>query len=432
MEAKIEKLEANVVKVEIKVEADKFDAAIKNAYNKNKMRYNIQGFRKGKVPMAIVKKFYGVEVFYDDAINFIIQETYPAVLEENDIKPVDYPKVDVKEIGEGKDFVYTAEITVFPEVKLGEYKGLEIEKKTYEVTEEDIQNQLVSMQEKNSRLEVKDGAIENGDIAVIDYEGFIDGEAFEGGTSQNYPLEIGSKSFIDNFEDQLVGLKAGDEKDVVVTFPEGYGKDELNGKEATFKVKVKEVKFKELPALDDEFAKEATEFETLADVKVDIKKRLEEANAEKEKVETEEAAITALIEATTIDLPQVMIEKEIDVMVKDLENRLKYQGLTLEQYMQYTNNTEDKMREYMKENAERKVRADLAISEVAKAENITASEEEVKAKAEEIAKMYAPNSEEDKLNSMVEMLMKAQRPMLENDIVIRKTIDLVVDNCKIK
>lgn len=432
MEAKIEKLEANVVKVEIKVEADKFDAAIKKAYNKNKMRYNIQGFRKGKVPMAIVKKFYGVEVFYDDAINFIIQETYPAVLEENDIKPVDYPKVDVKEIGEGKDFVYTAEITVFPEVKLGEYKGLEIEKKTYEVTEEDIQNQLVSMQERNSRLEVKDGAIENGDIAVIDYEGFIDGEAFEGGTSQNYPLEIGSKSFIDNFEDQLVGLKAGDEKDVVVTFPEGYGKDELNGKEATFKVKVKEVKFKELPALDDEFAKEATEFETLADVKVDIKKRLEEANAEKEKVETEEAAITALIEATTIDLPQVMIEKEIDVMVKDLENRLKYQGLTLEQYMQYTNNTEDKMREYMKENAERKVRADLAISEVAKAENITASEEEVKAKAEEIAKMYAPNSEEDKLNSMVEMLMKAQRPMLENDIVIRKTIDLVVDNCKIK
>lgn len=432
MEAKIEKLEANVVKVEIKVEADKFDAAIKKAYNKNKMRYNIQGFRKGKVPMAIVKKFYGVEVFYDDAINFIIEETYPAVLEENDIKPVDYPKVDVKEIGEGKDFVYTAEITVFPEVKLGEYKGLEIEKKTYEVTEEDIQKQLESMQERNSRVEVKDGAIENGDIAVIDYEGFIDGKAFEGGTSQNYPLEIGSKSFIDNFEDQLVGLKAGDEKDIVVTFPEGYGKDDLNGKEATFKVKVNEVKFKELPALDDEFAKEATEFETIADVKADIKKRLEEANAEKEKVETEEAAITALIEATTIDLPQVMVEKEIDVMVKDLENRLKYQGLTLEQYMQYTNNTEDKMREYMKENAERKVRADLAISEVAKAENITASEEEVKAKAEEIAKMYAPNSEEDKLNSMVEMLMKAQRPMLENDIVIRKTIDLVVDNCKIK
>lgn len=434
MEAKIEKLEANVVKVEIKVEADKFDAAIKKAYNKNKMRYNIQGFRKGKVPMAIVKKFYGVEVFYDDAINFIIEETYPAVLEENDIKPVDYPKVDVdfEEIGEGKDFVYTAEITVFPEVKLGEYKGLEIEKKTYEVTEEDIQKQLESMQERNSRVEVKDGAIENGDIAVIDYEGFVDGKAFEGGTSQNYPLEIGSKSFIDNFEDQLVGLKAGDEKDVVVTFPEGYGKDDLNGKEATFKVKVNEVKFKELPALDDEFAKEATEFETIADVKADIKKRLEEANAEKEKVETEEAAITALIEATTIDLPQVMVEKEIDVMVKDLENRLKYQGLTLEQYMQYTNNTEDKMREYMKENAERKVRADLAISEVAKAENITASEEEVKAKAEEIAKMYAPNSEEDKLNSMVEMLMKAQRPMLENDIVIRKTIDLVVDNCKIK
>ena len=379
MEAKMEKIEANIVKLEVKVEAEKFDAALKKAYNKNKAHFNVQGFRKGKVPMAMVKKFYGVEVLYDDAINFVMEETYPVALEENDIKPVDYPKVEIVQVGEGKEFIYTAEVTVFPEVKLGEYKGLEVEKKTYEVTEEDVNKELEAMQMRNARVEVKsEGTVEDKNIAVIDFEGFVDGVAFEGGKGTNYPLEIGSGSFIDNFEEQLIGVAVGEEKEVNVKFPENYGKEELNGKDAMFKVTVNEIKVKELPALDDEFAKESTEFETLAEVKEDIKKRLEESNAKRAEKELEEAVINAAVDCATIDLPQVMVEKEIDVMIKDLENRLKYQGLTLDQYMQFTGNDLEKMKDYMRENAERKVRADLVLDAIAKAENFEVTEEELK------------------------------------------------------
>ena len=429
MEAKMEKIEANVVKLEIKVEAEKFADALKKAYNKNKMHFNVQGFRKGKVPMAMVKKFYGVEVLYDDAVNFVMEETYPKALEENNINPVDYPKVDIVQIGEGKELIYTAEVTVFPEVVLGEYKGLEVEKKSYEVTEEDVNKELEMMQQRNSRVEVKtEGTVEDKNIAVIDFKGFVDGVAFEGGEGTDYPLEIGSGSFIDNFEEQLIGVAVGEEKEVNVKFPENYGKEELNGKDATFKVTVKEIKVKELPALDDEFAKEATEFETIAEVKEDINKKLQERNEERAKRELEEAVIDAAIQSTTIDLPRVMIEKEIDVMIKDLENRLKYQGLTLDQYMEYTGNDRDKMRDYMKENAERKVRADLVLDAVAKQENIAATEEELKEKALEVAKMYSSEEYE----KMADVLMKAQRPVLENDIKINKTIAFLVDNCKAK
>lgn len=429
MEAKMEKIEANVVKLEIKVEAEKFEAALKKAYNKNKAHFNVQGFRKGKVPMAMVKKFYGVEVLYDDAINILMEESYPEALKENDIKPVDYPKVDIVEVGEGKDFVYTATVTVFPEVVLGEYKGLEVEKKSYEVTEEDVNKELEAMQQRNSRVEVKtEGTVEDKNIAVIDFKGYVDGEAFEGGEGNNYPLEIGSGSFIGNFEEQLIGVAVGEEKEVKVKFPENYGKEELNGKDAIFNVTVKEIKVKELPALDDEFAKEASEFETIAEVKEDIKKRLVETNEERVKKELEEELISAAIASTTIDLPQVMVDKEIEVMIKDLENRLKYQGLTLDQYMEYTGNDLDKMKDYMKENAERKVRADLVLDAVSKAENIEVTEEELKAKAEEVAKMYSAGETE----KMVELLMSAQKEMLENDIKINKTIKFLVDNAKIK
>lgn len=429
MEAKMEKIEANVVKLEVKVEAEKFEAALKKAYNKNKMHFNVQGFRKGKVPMAMVKKFYGVEVLYDDAINFVMEETYPVALKENDIKPVDYPKVDIVQVEEGKEFIYTAEVTVFPEVEVGEYKGLEVEKKSYEVTEEDINKELEQMQVRNSRVEVKtEGTVEDKNIAVIDFKGFVDGVAFEGGEGNNYPLEIGSGSFIDNFEEQLIGAKVGEEREVKVTFPENYGKEELNGKEATFKVTVNEIKVKELPALDDEFAKESTEFETIAEVKEDIKKRLEESNTAKAQKELEEAVINAAIDCTKIDLPQVMVDKEIDVMIKDLENRLKYQGLTLEQYMEYTGNDLEKMKDYMKENAERKVRGDLTLDAIAKAENIEVTEEELKEKATEVAKMYSAAEDE----KMIDLLMKSQKEMLENDIRITKTIKFLVDNCKVK
>lgn len=428
MEAKMEKIEANVVKLEIKVEAEKFNEALKKSYNKNKMHFNVQGFRKGKVPMGMVKKFYGVEVLYDDAINYVMEDSYPEALDKNDVKPVDYPKVDIVQVGEGKEFIYTAEVTVYPEVVLGDYKGLEVEKKTYEVTEEDIENELKSMQEKNSRLEVKtEGTVADKDIAVIDFKGFVDGVAFEGGEGKDYPLEIGSHSFIDGFEEQLIGVAVGEQKEVKVTFPENYGKEDLNGKEATFEVTVKEIKVKELPALDDEFAKDTTEFETIAEVKEDIKKRMEEANKNREESELEEAIITAAIDSTTIDLPQVMVDNEVNAMVKDLENRLQYQGLTIDQYMQYTGNDLDKMKDYMKDGAERKVRADLTLEAIAKAENIEVSEEEVKEKATEVAKAYSAEAND----KMVELLMNAQRPALENDIRIKKTIKLLIDNAKI-
>ena len=429
MEAKMEKIEANVVKFDVKVEAEKFDAALKKAYNKNKMHFNVQGFRKGKVPMAMVKKFYGIEVLYDDAVNFLVEESYPEVIKENDIKPVDYPKISIVEIGEGKDLQYTAEVTVYPEVELGEYKGLEVTKNEYEVKDEEVSERLKSMQEKNARIETKeDGAVEKGDIAVIDFKGFVDGEAFEGGEGKDFSLEIGSGSFIDNFEDQLVGAKVSEERDVNVTFPENYGKEELNGKKALFKVTVNEIKVKELPELNDEFAKDVSEFDTLDALKEDIKNKMVEANNNKAKAELEEAVISAAIENTKMDVPAVMVENEIDSMVKDLENRLKYQGLTLEQYMEYTGSSTDKMRDYMRENADRKVKADIVLEAISKAENIEATDDEVKAKAEEVAKMYFANADE----KAIDMLVKAQRPMLENDIKIRKTIDLLVENCKTK
>ncbi|MDQ0148526.1 trigger factor [Eubacterium multiforme] len=427
MEAKMEKIEANVVKFEVRVEAEKFTAALNKAYNKNKKNFNIPGFRKGKVPMAMVKKHYGVEVLFEDAINTVINETYPTLIEENKLRPVDYPKIDVLEVGEGKELVYTAEVTLYPEIELGEYKGLSVKKKEVVVDDAEVEGQLKNMQQQNARVETKnDGAIEKGDIAVIDFKGFIDGVAFEGGEGHEYSLEIGSGSFIDNFEDQLIGLTTDEEKEVKVTFPENYGKEELNGKEATFEVKIREIKFKELPALDDEFAKEVSEFDTLDELKADIKGKLEETKAASVEREFEDELITAVIENSKIDVPAVMVEKEIDAMVRDLENRLKYQGLSLEQYMQFTGNTEEKMRSYMKENAEKKVKSDLVLEAIAKAEKVEATDEEVKEKATEIAKMYAG----DEAEKMAEMLMQTQRAMIEKDIVVSKTIKLLEDNCK--
>ncbi|MDU2995321.1 MAG: trigger factor, partial [Clostridium sp.] len=381
MEAKMEKIENNVVKLEVRVEAEKFNEALKKAYNKNKMHFNVQGFRKGKVPMAMVKKYYGIEVLFDDAINFVIDETYPKTIEENNLRPVDYPQINVVEVGEGKDLVYTAQVTVYPEVILGEYKGLEVAKNSYEVKEEEVEAQLKSMQEKNARVEVKaEGTVENGDIAVIDFKGFIDGVAFEGGEGKDYPLEIGSGSFIDNFEEQLVGAAVGETREVKVKFPEAYGNEELNDKDATFEVTVKEIKAKELPTLDDEFAKDVSEFDTIAELKEDVAKKIQENNDNRAEREYEDAVINAAIETATIDLPEVMVEKEIDHMIKDLESRLQYQGLTLDQYMEFTGNTVEKMRDYMRANAERKVKADLVLEAIAKAENIVATEEELKEK----------------------------------------------------
>lgn len=427
MEAKMEKIEKNLVKFEITVGADKFQEAIKKAYNKNVKNFNVPGFRKGKVPMAIVKKYYGTGVLMEDAINFAIEASYSNALKENDIIPVDYPKIDIVTVEEGKDFVYTAEVTVYPEVELGEYKGLNIEKPSYEVTEEDVEARLKEMQQKNARIETKeDGEVATGDTAVIDFKGYVDDVAFEGGEGKDYSLEIGSGTFIDNFEEQLIGAKAGDKVEVNVTFPENYGKEELNNKKAKFEVLVKEIKVKELPAIDDEFAKETSEFDTLEELKADITKKMEEANANRAEKEHEEAVIKAVVENANIEVPAVMIEKEIDAMVKNLEQRLQYQGLNLEQYFQFTGTDEAKMRDYMKENADKKVRADLVLDAIAKAENIEATEEEIKEKALELAKMYSATEHE----KMADMLVNTQGTMLSRDIVVAKTVKLLTDNVK--
>ena len=423
MEAKMEKIDVNIVKFEVKVEAEKFDAALTRAYKKNVKNFNVPGFRKGKVPMNVVKKYYGIEVLLEDAVNFAIEGSYSEVLKENNIIPVDYPKIDVVEVGEGKDFVYTAEVTVYPEVELGEYKGLSIEKKTYEVTEEEVAKKLKEMQEKNARVEAKEeGTVENGNIAVIDFKGYVDGEAFQGGEGNDYSLEIGSKTFIDTFEEQLVGAKVNDTVEVNVTFPENYGKEELNGKPAKFEVTIKEIKVKELPELDDEFAKEASEFETIADLKADVTKKLEEANTERAEREYEEAVINAVAENAKVEIPAVMVEKEVDKMVQNLEQRLQYQGLTLDQYFQFTGTDEAKMREYMRENAGTKVKVDLVLEAIEKAENIDATEEEIKEKAIEVAKMYSA-TENDK---MVDLLMQSQQAALRADVMRNKTLNLIL------
>ncbi|MGN2348478.1 trigger factor [Clostridium cagae] len=427
MEAKVEKIETNVVKLEIKVEAEKFDAALTKAYNKNKGKYNVPGFRKGKVPMAILKKMYGIEIFYDDAVNIAIDESYNEALKAEDTRPVDYPKVDIVEIGEGKELVYTATVTTYPEVEIGEYKGLDIKKPSYEVSEEEVEKQVKEMQSKNARIETKEeGTIADGNIAIIDFKGFVDGEAFEGGEGTDYPLEIGSGTFIDNFEEQLIGLAIGDKKEVNVTFPENYGKEELNAKPAMFEVTVKGIKAKELPELDDEFAKEVSEFDTLAELKENIKKKLEESNDERAEREFEEAVITSIIETSKIDLPEVMLTKEIDSMMKDLESRLQYQGLSLDQYMEFTGNTMEKMREFMKENAERKVKADIILESVAKAEDVKATDEQLNERALELGRMYGPKDPK----KMANILLKAQKGMIEKDIIIENTLKLIKESCK--
>ena len=427
MEAKMEKIDVNIVKFEVKVEAEKFDAALTRAYKKNVKNFNVPGFRKGKVPMNVVKKYYGIEVLLEDAVNFAIEGSYSEVLKENNIIPVDYPKIDVVEVGEGKDFVYTAEVTVYPEVELGEYKGLSIEKKTYEVTEEEVSKKLKEMQEKNARIETKEeGTVENGNIAVIDFKGYVDGEAFQGGEGNDYSLEIGSKTFIDTFEEQLVGAKVNDTVEVNVTFPENYGKEELNGKPAKFEVTIKEIKVKELPELDDEFAKETSEFDTIADLKADVTKKLEEANAERAEREFEEAVITAVAGNAKVEIPEVMVEKEVDKMVQNLQQRLQYQGLSLEQYFQFTGTDEEKMREYMRANAQTKVKVDLVLEAIEKAENIEATEEEIKAKAVEVAKMYSASEDE----KMVDLLMQSQQAALRADVITNKTMKLLIENNK--
>lgn len=428
MNIKVEKLEKNIIKLEITVEAERFGKSLKKSSVKNSKTISIPGFRKGKAPMNIIKKMYGEGVFFEDAINFCCDDTYPEALKENDINPLDYPKIDVIQIGEGKDFIYTASIEVAPVVKLGEYKGIEAKKVEYKVSDEEIENQLKGMQEKNARIEdKKDGTVSMGDITIIDFKGFIEEEAFEGGEGKDFELEIGSGSFIDTFEEQLVGLKAGDTKEVKVNFPEAYGREDLNGKQATFNVTVKSMKAKELPAIDDEFAKDVSEFDTLEELRNDITKSLEKSGEDREKKEFEEAVIDAACSNVEMDIPEIMVKRETDVMLKDLEAKLKQQGLDLESYYQYTNNTEEKVRSFMKESAEKRVKTDLVITEIAKQENVEASDEEMLAKAKEVAKQYGDKD----IDKTADLIMKAQKQYLKIDVLNEKVIKMLVENAKV-
>ena len=424
MNCKVEKTKnANEVKLEITIEAEKFENAIKKVYFQNAKYFNIPGFRKGKAPQAIVEKYYGKEIFYEDAFNDIASEEYEKAVEENKLEVVSRPKIDIVTMEKGQDVVFTAVVSTKPEVELGKYKGIEIEKIEYNVEDSDVESNLKQMQEKNARVTSVETPVENGNIAVIDFEGFVDGKAFEGGKGENYSLEIGSGSFIPGFEDQVIGMKIDDEKDVNVKFPEDYFSKDLAGKDATFKVKVHEIKKKDLPELDDEFAKDVSEFDTLEELKNSIKQRLINENAQKAKYEKEDAVMKVVTSEMKADIPEGMVEVEIDNMVKDMEQRMSYQGLKLEQYLKMLNKTEADFRKEFEPQAIEAIKSRLALEAIIKNEKIEASEREVKDKLEEMAKNYGKTAEELEKNDNIKEYIKQG---IENE----KAIEFLVQNAK--
>ena len=425
MNCKVEKTEkANEVKLEITVEAEKFDNAMKKVYFQNAKYFNIPGFRKGKAPMNIVEKYYGAQIFYEDAFNEVATEAYDEALEANKIDAVSRPVVDIKQMEKGKDVIFTAVVQTKPEVELGKYKGIEIPKVEYKVEEKDIEHELGHMQEHNSRLiTVDDRALENGDIATIDFEGFVDGVAFDGGKAEGHELEIGSGSFIPGFEDQLVGMKIDEEREIKVTFPKEYFSKDLAGKEAMFKVKLHEIKRKELPELDDEFAKDVSEFDTLAELKASIKEKIEKNNEQRQKYETEDLAIKAVCEDVKVDIPSGMVEFEVENMMKDFEQRLSYQGLNLDQYLKMIGKTEEEMKKEYEPQAIEAIKSRLVLEAIIKAEKIEASEDEIKAKMEEMAKNYGKKVEEISEN---ENLKKYLKEGIESE----KALEFIVSNAK--
>ena len=427
MNCKVEKTEnANEVKLEITVDAEKFENAMKKVYFQNAKYINIPGFRKGKAPMNIVEKYYGAEIFYEDAFNEVATEAYDEAIDTNKIDVVSRPTVDIVQMEKGKDVIFTAVVQVKPEVELGKYKGIEIKKIEYPVKDEDVQNEIKQMQDKNSRLvTVDDRALENGDTATIDFEGFVDGVAFEGGKAEGHELEIGSGAFIPGFEDQLVGMKIDEEKEIKVTFPKEYFSKDLAGKEATFKVKLHEIKKKELPNLDDEFAKDVSEFDTLKELEASIKERLEKDNAQKAKYETEEAAIKAVCDKSKVEIPSGMVDMEVDHMIQDINQRLSYQGLKLEQYLKMIGKTEEEVRKEYEPQAIEAIKSRLTLEAVRKAEKIEATDEEINAKLEEMAKNYGKKVEEINDNENL-------KDYIKEGIESEKAIDFIVKKAKIK
>lgn len=428
MNCKLEKTEnANEVKFEITVEATKFEDAMKKVYFKSAKYFNIPGFRKGKAPMQIVEKYYGPEIFYEDAFNEVAQEALEEAVEENKLDVVSRPEVDVKQMEKGKDLIFTVVMQTKPEAEVSKYKGIEIKKVEYNVTDEDVEHELHHMQEHNSRLiSVDDRAVESGDTTTIDFEGSVDGVPFEGGKAENYDLEIGSNTFIPGFEDQIIGMKIDEEKDVKVKFPEEYFSKELAGKDAVFKVKLHEIKKKELPELDDEFAKDVSEFDTLDELKADIKAKQEKQNEEKAKYETQDAVIKALCEKTKVEIPSGMVEMEVENMLKDFEQRLAYQGLNLEQYFKMMGKTEEEVKKEYEPQAIEGIKSRLALEAVIKAEKIEATDKEVEDKMREMAKNYGKENDEEFLKN------ENVRNYIKQGLESEKAIDFLVKNAKIK
>ena len=428
MECKVEKTEnANEVKLNVTIEASKFDEAIKKVYFKSAKYFNIPGFRKGKAPMNIVEKYYGKEIFYEDAFNEVVPEELEKAVEENKLEVVSRPDIEVTQIGKGQDLIFTAVFQIKPEAELGKYKGVEIKKIEYKVTDEDIDHELGHMQEHNSRLvSIDDRPVEKGDIANIDFEGFVDGVAFEGGKAEGHDLEIGSNTFIPGFEDQVIGMKIDEEKDINVKFPDEYFSKDLAGKDATFKVKVNEIKKKELPKLDDEFAKDVSEFDTLKELKESIKEKQQKQNDERAKYETQDAVIKAVCENMKVEIPSGMIETETENMLKDMEQRLAYQGLKLDQYLQIMGKTKEDMQKEYEPQAIETIKSRLALEAVIKAEKIEVADIDVEEKMKEMAKNYGKENDEEFMKN--ENVINYIKKGLESE----KALEFLVENAKIK
>lgn len=426
MSVQVENLEKNMAKLTIEVAAEELEKALNAAYQKQKKNISIPGFRKGKVPRAMVEKMYGPAVFYEDAVNSLIPQEYSKAAEESGLDIVSQPEINVEQIEKGKPFIFTAEVAVKPEVTLGEYKGLEVPKADLEVTEEEIEAELKKEQEKNARtVHVEDRPAENGDKVTIDFEGFVDGVAFEGGAGKDYPLTLGSHTFIPGFEEQLVGVSLEQPVDVKVTFPEDYQAEELKGKEAVFKCVIHKIEKKELPELDDDFAKDVSEFDTLEEYKKEIKDNLEKKKADTAKTETENAVVDKAIENATMEIPEAMVKTQVNQMIDDFARRIQSQGLTMDQYMQFTGSTMETMQEQMRPQAMKRIQSRLVLEKVAEVENIQISDEKLDEELTKLAEMY--KMELDKFKEMIDDYQKDQ---MKKDLAVQEAVTLMADSAK--
>lgn len=429
MSLQVEKLENNMAKLTVEVPAEQFDACIKAAYDQNKKRFNVPGFRKGKAPLKMIEKMYGEGVFYEDAADRAINETYADAMKESALEIVSRPEIDVVQIGRGQNFIYTASVALKPVVTLGEYKGIEVQKASAEVTDEDIAAELARVQQQNARLlSIEDRPVEDGDQTVIDFAGTVDGKAFEGGTAEDYPLTIGSHSFIDTFEEQLIGKAIGEECEVHVTFPEEYHVKGLAGKPAVFKVTVKEIKKKELPEINDEFAGEVSEFDTLEEYKADLKQKLQDKKAKEAATKNEDAVVEAVVAGASMDIPEPMLDGQVESMVQEYARRLQSQGIAMDQYMEYTGMTTAMLKEQMKPEAERRIRTRLVLEAVAEAEadQIQVTEERIDEEIQKMAEMYKMEAEKLK-----EYMGDSEKERMKKDLAVQEAVDFLVAEARL-